>query len=271
MDKSNNNGKPSKAPTRLVDPFGLDLSRWTEGFAARRCNDRWSRWAGLLASRHRAISRVGARASMIFAASGVVARILRERCIGAINLYPTVKLSVRQILGQIPSRSGETLMPLSHEPFHLARAARSADRTYPATSAANSLEARRSAGPSELGYRPLDRVFLRLNGADDFSPGRARTALLQDALDATRRRVIKNTQRLEDRTARSGSGASAFVFRQTTPTNMPVNTSDWADDRQDTRGRERALPSVDVDALTDHVIRQIDQRATAWRERMGKI
>jgi len=112
---------------------------------------------------------------------------------------------------------------------------------------------------------------MRLNGADDVAPGRARTALLQDALDATRRRVIENTQRLENRTARSGSSAFSFVFKQAAPFDVPANSSNWADDGQDPTEQQWALPSVDVDALTDQVIRQIDQRATAWRERMGKI
>jgi hypothetical protein len=33
----------------------------------------------------------------------------------------------------------------------------------------------------------------------------------------------------------------------------------------------REAPAVDVGQLTDEVIRQIDSRATAWRERVGKI
>ena len=32
-----------------------------------------------------------------------------------------------------------------------------------------------------------------------------------------------------------------------------------------------AQPAVDLDALTNHVIDQIDRRVVAWRERMGRV
>jgi hypothetical protein len=32
-----------------------------------------------------------------------------------------------------------------------------------------------------------------------------------------------------------------------------------------------AMPAIDLEQLTDHVMRQMDRRMTAWRERRGRI
>lgn len=282
MEKSRKSGRSSQAPARLAGPIRPDLGLWVEGLAARRRTDRWSRWAESLASRHGAISRAGAPAPMTFAASGVVARILRERWISSINLYPTVRLSVRQILGQIPHFSGPTLNRLRNEILQADQPPRMSvigagqqtiyrRRPISARFAEGIREPRHVARP---GGSPLDRVFLRLNGADDLLHSRGRIALAQETVYATTRRIIENAQRTEGRTARPAGGPS-FVFKRTAPSSMAVDRSELSDEPgfagQRAGHLSRGLPAVDVNQLTDQVIRQIDQRATAWRERMGKI
>jgi hypothetical protein len=44
---------------------------------------------------------------------------------------------------------------------------------------------------------------------------------------------------------------------------MVRETRDWP--------QRQNAPAIDVDQLTDQIIRQIDSRATAWRERLGKV
>jgi hypothetical protein len=219
---------------------------------------------------------------MTFAASGVVARILRERWISSIKLYPTVRLSVRQVLGQISRFSGPTLswlrseVLLAGQPPRLSEIGAGQQTIYrrgpiSAQLAEGDREPRRVA---RRDGSPLDRVFLRLNGTDDLLPGRGRIALAQDTVYATTRRIVENAQRVEGRTARPAGGPS-FVFKRTAPSTMAVDRPELSDEPGFAGRRaghpSRGFPEVDVNQLTDQVIRQIDQRATAWRERMGKI
>jgi hypothetical protein len=206
---------------------------------------------------------------MIFAGRAVVERILRERWIESVNLYPTVRLSVRQILRQISQFAGSMLIPFDQ--LSSPRWLRSADGRNSIGSAAHLGDDQSATTSWRPGYPPLARIFVRLNDADGLSRSRSRTTLLQDELSETTRRIIENTQRIEERNARLLARSSSLVFRQPQPSVISVNETQRSDDLKSARERERGLPSFDVDELTNHVIRQIDQRATAWRERMGKI
>jgi hypothetical protein len=113
-----------------------------------------------------------------------------------------------------------------------------------------------------------------VNGSEDYLRTRRQLAVSQETLYAITTRIIENTQRLEERTARSAM-RPAFVFKQIAPAAIAVNGNESSDDSRFDALREsptwRGFPAFDVNQLTDQVIRQIDQRATAWRERLGKI
>jgi hypothetical protein len=119
-------------------------------------------------------------------------------------------------------------------------------------------------------YLPLNRIFLRLNEADVLSQRRSATILVHQALTETCRRVKAEHQRIEDLIFRARGGAG-FVYKETKRSEPQVNRRNWADDLSVEFERAKLAPPIDVNSLTDQVIKQIDQRATAWRERMGRI
>ena len=262
--------------------MGVDHSRWTQGFTARRGPDRWTRWAGTLAAKHRASNRARALTSMIFAASRLAARIVRQRWFGSINIYPTLRLSVRQILAQLPSSSGESLKVLGDECLQPARLLHSSDprahqelihrREWIAPHLAERAREQRQFVQRE--NSPLGRAFLRVTGPEDFPRGRGHISVAKETVYATTRRIMEYTRRIEERTARSALSTS-LVFKQPAPSTLPANGHELPDDSRLAAHLESAIsrgfPAVDVNELTDQVMRRIDDRATAWRERMGKI
>jgi len=271
MKKSNNiernNGnkgkRESRAQARLTST-GLPLQLLNGKLASRSEADRWSSWAASFASRHGAVNPHGSRASMILAAKGVVAQIFRERWIRSINLYPSIRLAARQIIASIRS-TDQILMPFERQSIQSGRTARYQESLHPRGYASAVLLPDR--------FLPLARVFRRSSDSDDFS--RVRIAQNKELVFATTRRIIENTQRVEDGLARSIAASRSMVLKQNGPSAASTKGSDVADDLRASGHPEtalaRAMPAVDVNELTDQVIRQIDQRTTAWRERMGRI
>jgi hypothetical protein len=124
---------------------------------------------------------------------------------------------------------------------------------------------------------PIHLVFRRLYEAEQSKTARS-AAGIAETVQALAQRVLVQTERVEQKITASRAAVlpqSQPVFvRQPAPVRVAAEDHPY---ETFNRGAEPwtqdALhnPAVDIGQITDEVIRQIDQRATAWRERMGKI
>ena len=262
---------PAHSLTSLVDPMRRELSRWTERLPNRRTSDRWTRWVADLVSKHIAFEQDAGFSRMILARRGFVERILRESWLSSINLYPLGKLSLPQVLKLFPNS--------------LAHSRKIADAGQPQFSSdmrrygVDQIDLK-SDGPVLIPMTvkdrtmshtlqrdtPLNRIFLRTTEVRVLS--RSRISFSETALDSTQR-IISAFRRVEERRPRSNADAPLLVVKQTMP--FAVNDDNSLDAGQGRRETRQSFSAMEVDELTNQVIHQIDQRATAWRERMGKI
>jgi len=135
----------------------------------------------------------------------------------------------------------------------------------------------------------LHLVFQRLHQTDEFIRLRSPERII-DGAQTLARRVARQSQRVEEMT----SGPTALVTRQmptltahqaaatvmtaeqatirgmteqTTggfPAPPTVHTASW-------RPNAAPMAAVNIEHITDQVMRQMDRRMTAWRERRGRI
>jgi hypothetical protein len=120
----------------------------------------------------------------------------------------------------------------------------------------------------------LDRVFFRFYDQDEFSSVRRLVSQTEEHLHVVARRVIASTQRLEGATIGRSLFASSsipMVLHQAAPTIERVETKETRLSEELRPWTQPASASISVDDVAEQVIRQIDQRTTAWRERLGKI
>jgi len=115
---------------------------------------------------------------------------------------------------------------------------------------------------------PLHRVFHRLK---DESAREFHYQLIAEKAQQNVRRVLRRLQRTEEGITRS------IVLQQ--PSSQPMSGMERmaakflvnrASDAEPT-APPAAMPTIDIDRLTERVMRQIDQRIIAYRERFGKV
>lgn len=147
------------------------------------------------------------------------------------------------------------------------------------------------AGPSNAGDystndmeslpRGLSLVFRRLHQFDEFTATERRRNTIHESVENLALNLVKKSQRVEQMV----SSNVAAVARQSPPPKTQqvapqvVTTEHTAQhmpgmfraQQQSWAGNAAELPDVVVEQLTERVIRQIDHRAVAWRERTGKI
>ncbi len=130
----------------------------------------------------------------------------------------------------------------------------------------------------------------RIAGPGAALPPRGRRARLRDplreALADWSTRVVRATRRLEERALATSGAERLVVAKATAPRQAPAatlpegpraaaspatGTDPWRrGPRPAARGGSAAIPPLDVGALTDQVMRRIDRRLAAWRERTGR-
>lgn len=270
------NGRPERVLSSLVEPMLRELSRWTERLPDRLTADRWQKWARFLGSRHCASERIAGFTRMILARRSLVERILRERWLSSINLYPTLNLSLPQrlqLFQNFHARSEEVTNPGRSSNNAAARHSRAEQialkhyRQGFQPLVAKDQKMSRAQHDSEA---PLRRVFLRSTTVEPFQRARVPTSLPAESSDTTQR-IIRNSRKLEQRVWRSNTDAPLLVVKQTMPSTLTgYEDKCLDDDGPRTRGTREPFSEMEVDELTNQVIRQIDRRTTAWRERMGK-
>lgn len=102
----------------------------------------------------------------------------------------------------------------------------------------------------------------------------------ESSLELNVRRLTHQTQRMEESHPRAPqmmmrrpAAAADAAERQDIAESKQIQRPEqrWHTASEAPRARAAATPSVSIEQLTDHVIRQIDSRVIAMRERMGRI
>jgi hypothetical protein len=281
-------------------PMMRELQRWNISTRVKIGAPRWAEWARSIIARHGQIAGPGRAQAMTFVQPATIVD-LHERLINlSLNFYSRINLAIQPILREIQmieNRASRAASPrLETRPAYLRGAAdmtlapplgllTESGTNLPVTFASsrersrtNNITAENSSASVESSPG-ISTVFRRLRGIG--LAGLRRSETTDGDSERHAPRILRQGQRVEQPV----SGSVAEVARRT-PAAAPqqaapqVTTTEHV--AQQTLGMFRAqeqfwrsnapqVPEAVVEQLTERVIRQIDQRTIAWRERMGKI
>lgn len=128
-------------------------------------------------------------------------------------------------------------------------------------------------------HRPLQLVFQRLRQTDELEVCHRRESLVRESLQTQARQVMRRTQRFEHRIAETvvftmrkilpfagqeavSGAASAARMALSVPAGPGMPATPWP---------PNPAPALNMEQLADQVVRHIDRRIIAARERMGRI
>lgn len=232
------------------------------------CDNRWLGWAQSMADRHSriAVNHRGLSLTFLHPATTLLLRCEQWRR-AAWTITPQINLSISPILQLFQRASG--------------RESASEQRTdrdrAPLENSVTNTQAFIIEQQSSAWQRPLQRVFAfaMVEEAGEMWPvSRARheTLLVERSLQVVRR-VVDERRRVEEQTRRTlvareqrSVSRTAAAAAQETVMQSPRGLRAGAQGMMQT-----AAPPIDIEQLTDRVVRNIDSRIIAHRERMGRL
>jgi hypothetical protein len=255
------------------------LKKLTRGHRRKRSfarENRWLNWAQSLADRH---SRVGANRrglSLTFLQPARTPLFSCERWVRAAwTIAPQINLSISRILRFLqPSGEDESAgMRMTER-----RGKTIVDRRgeSPRMVAVEHIEGLAAKRRSDALQKPLQRVFARAMAEESgetatASRAQRETVLLEQSLRITRR-VVDERRRVEERPRRTlvtreqrGDPRPTAAVQETvmqSPRGLQVGAQGLA---------QTTAPVIDIEQLTDRIVRNIDSRIIAHRERMGRL
>lgn len=259
----------------VVHPMLRELRPCSRATGSRMGGNRWNRWAQRLTRRYtRMPARLGALALMLVGRGALQYLINEGWKTLSQRFYPKIKLVVQPILRETLLREqARLLFSLRSESRFVASAG------VPALHPTHSTQRR---GPSQVSiHRTVVRHRVEhLKWRSWFLESVNKSELMNQNVRVLVERVARQTQRVEERvderltlTVRQTSGFAARQSAATTEsrkamtqglhTTRGTGAGTWA--------QNTSPPSVNIEALTDQVVQQIDRRMTASRERMGRI
>ena len=248
--------------------------------------NRWKGWVASLIGRYSRSSATTAdsRMSLVCAFTWLVQQ---RRQVLYQNLLPRISLAIQPMFLDQRSfpRPPSSLVPLL--PTSVPQRRGAADhsgyrRVAHAVMQPNHTVARPHVSPpigvTPLHHSPLAMAVQRLMRIEQSGATHFQKRCTGDRVETLVRRIVRRTRRVEEPI----SGSSPSVVRPTLrPTERPVVQDEQGpvsavrprrnrtpDGYRHTQSGE---PAVDIEALTNQVVRQIDRRITAWRERTGRI
>jgi hypothetical protein len=244
---------------------------------------RWSRWAQSMSGRHRQVVSKHRFVVMTLLRRSLPLYFSSHRWeLKAWSVFPRIKLAIDvrpQPFGLRTSLFSQARPQVDRQ--HDREVMRFVERTDNKTAmGSEAIVVAPSLSVSDLyGRRALDRVFLRLNSHD--SEVRSKKILSAEALHIVHR-ITDERRRVEDRRE------TPAVLRRRRPASLSQEQMNEiveksanqvsALDRYGSNIRNAdampmpfATPNFNLQQLTDHVIRQIDDRIIAHKERMGKL
>jgi hypothetical protein len=284
-----------------------EIRRWDysphHGFGLSR----WSTWARALLQRHGRIGE-GHRPADMTLVRPLVQRLHQQWLFASRQCFPCIHLSIQPILRHTVWRDLTRLsepraiyasalgkeIPIQHLNYLMTQ-----DRRFlPSAAISNvvgipSSAMRKQAGVSEAFrsgefidaatvHPPLHLVFQRLRQTDEVMISLRRNALLWESTETQAREVRQRIRRIEQRFVE----AVSLIFHKAlqgasieTGTSAPMISAVPASNAPSAFGMQAnpwmtgalPMPPVNIDQLTDQVVRQLDRRMIAWRERRGRI
>lgn len=261
------------------------------GIARSFAAQRWAAWARMLAARHLATAARAGRAALVLerhaAASAYFASRVVERTLARTTLVATqLHLTIAPLL-RLGAAAGT---PASFAPSHRgAMTLRSRADVSPAQTAA--LLSRRDRSAAAVAPPAVQAPHARAARGEAFAAppaltlARARRQSSNEAAEAPTplaRRVAAQRQRIEVAAPRP----SATLHRAPAPAPQPetvadaparprraraANTTGATTFTASTPGAPFTVAPGELDRLTEQVVRRIDRRMTAWRERTGRV
>lgn len=292
---------------RLDKAMLRELRRWV--YPPHQCGGlhRWSAWARALLRRHARIAQSHRLLEMalLVRSAPLIQRLHQQWLLASTQYFPRIHLAVQSILRHTvwrdltqPSELRVITSPaqgkaISTERFNYLTFHER--RFFPPTEISNAtrilsgdrrkLAAARGARSSSgfihgsTVHRPLQLVFQRLRQIDELTVCHRRDSLVRETLQTQAREVMRRTQRFEHRIAETvvlttrkvfplaaqeavSAAASAAQVAVSVPAASGMPATPWP---------PSPAPAVNIEQLADQVVRQIDRRIIAARERMGRI
>lgn len=259
------------------------ISRW-QGLPGRgNPSQRWTRWTRSLTERHGRIPlRHGARAMILFQPLARLYLHCQRWQSHAWKLAPQINLAIAPILRQTVWKERPVLPPA----YAGVNARRIASPSVQARGQAGnrviflnplgSSSGRSTFSNREIGGRdgaPWQQVFGRADRINGVLQVNRSSLLVEESLRILRR-VVHERQRVEERMQSSTVARQLVQHHQDRPsaaerTAMESQPLTKAGTR--TWPQAASAPAINLDQLTEQVIRQLDHRLIAYRERMGKL
>jgi hypothetical protein len=284
----------------LVRVLQQAASRWAQQARSIRRVDRWTGWARALMGRYVWIPlRQRAAAMQLLEQRAPLGMPGRRWELAALNIHPKLRLSISPLLFRTTGKGAPAVLAVPAPGGYDARQRQGGIASAPPLAAPASgrqgtpaqrapidqwqgrrtpvgsgmrlvlpgaLGADRAGAPGAAGSQqslPLARVFRRLNAADLYEVGtvsrRHREHLAAQRSLRILDPVTEALQRVEYRVQRT----AVVLRRQSRDITAPAVKSVAAP--------APAPPAIDIGQLTEQVVRQIDNRIIAHRERMGDV
>jgi hypothetical protein len=278
-------------------------SRSADGFetAGVRCGA----WALSLMSRHGLVFARRDTPAMVLLQRLPLLRLLHERrTVMSQQFRPQLNLSLNAFFGQTLRRERQYFIPerrlraspVMAEPVRVelsvspvvqtVKAERVAEskKTNDRHVAAPSFAAAQTQAPAQLRQikqlLPLQLVLQRRNQLEELKRVYRQSSVTRESVLTFTERVVRQRHRIEERASKQvafvtrraavpavqdARSSSAAVQQLDThaPVANSVHTAPWAQP-------QLSPPQLNLDALTNHVIQQLDRRLVAARERLGK-
>jgi hypothetical protein len=244
----------------VIHPIMRELGRFLHKTGSRVASSRWDLWAQCLIRRNtRMLSKFRALV-LTLVGRRAFGYLINERWkVLSQRFYPQIRLAIQLTPGK--GSSDISIRLTTHNGSH-------------------------SKGTSER--EPVVRsisshhIFRRLRHVSEFMRTRRQSELMNQNVRIFLQRVAERTQRVEEPRI---AAPLALVTRQSTALAahqslaLRESRKATASGVRGTRGKGLGtsihnMPGsqpLNIEALTDQVVQQIDRRMTAWRERMGKI
>ena len=239
--------------------------------------DRWSTWAHSMAARHeRFTARQGRLVMTLLEPLRMSVSINRRYESFSISVFPRIQVSITENktgtrITRIKERFGFGFGATTHDQFTLVK--QMTDQNTREITTQQTREVLGHTHPIRINPRvtqsPVDRVFSRFHERD--AGVMLRKLLYENETQKLIERVSRDHMRVEQRTR-----GDMVIKTQTKPSALIQDRQKELEAQfastANTRGPSwpEKPPEINVEQLTEQVIRRIDHRITAYRERLGR-
>ena len=251
---------------------------------SERGESRWTLFAQGISNRYSMLQKRPPAIAMVLGRSVEFLQIVRRKTLRSVNLFPTINLSINNVLRPFYSSPDTGITVIG-------------DSTKISNPKSRGLESNNRALPiPPIGFthrKPSRRIHVVEANDEVIEIARSRPSLVRalqrletpdrllistEKILRTREELMSVASRMRTRSSRVESRpqdrlpistrGTSLVLRKSGQYRDAIDRSEVVDFRAP---GIQPQPTVDVHSLTEEVIKRIDSKATAWRERLGRI